>query len=435
MNAFDLLKKKIKNKKAVIGIIGLGYVGLPLANLFTKKNFKVVGVDIDEKRIASLIGKKSYITDIKNDELKKMSARSKFVPTSDFSILKKSDVIIICVPTPLRKTQEPDISYIVKAAKEIARIRPIGKLIILESTTYPGTTDEVVLPILEKTGLKLDRDFFLVFSPERVDPSNRKYKTENITKLVGGVTKKSAFLAKNIYGKIIGKVIVVSSSRVAETAKLLENTFRTVNIALVNEISMVCKALKIDVWDVIAAAKTKPFGFMPFYPGPGIGGHCLTTDPIYLGWKAILHGFKSEFIELAQKINSSMPHYVYKMIETALNKKIKGAKIFVLGVAYKKDVNDIRESPALDLIKILKKNGAKVYYSDPFVPYVFINGDKIFSCSINDKVLKMSDCVVITTEHSAFDYRKICRIARMIIDTRGITKQINNLSDNKIIRI
>ena len=423
-----LLRNKIIEKKARIGVIGLGYVGLPLAVEFAKKGFEVVGIDIDASRIKSIEGKRSYILDVTNEDIRAIISAGLFSATADYKVINKLDVIIICVPTPLRKTREPDISYIVNATESIARHKKSGQLIILESTTYPGTTDEVVLPILERNSLKLDRDFFLAFSPERVDPGNIKFKTKDITKIVGGVTKKSAELSKLFYSQIIKDVRIVSSAKAAEMVKLLENTFRSVNIGLVNEIALMCDKLGINVWEVIEAAKTKPFGFMSFYPGPGLGGHCIPIDPLYLSWKARLHGFEARFIELADMVNSYMPEYVVKRIGQILNKVKKpllDSKILIMGIAYKKDVNDIRESPAIEIMRILASVGAKVFYFDPYVPEVKIDGTVFKSVSWKAGVFKDKDCVVIITEHSSVDYEEVLSHSKIIFDTRNVYKNIN----------
>jgi UDP-N-acetyl-D-glucosamine dehydrogenase len=342
--------------------------------------------------------------------------------TEDYSAVKRLDAVIICVPTPLSKTKEPDISFIMAAVKNIIKNRKKGQLYVLESTTYPGTTEEMLLPKFQEGHFKIDRDFFLAFSPERVDPRNKVYNTNNIPKVVGGVTKKSTALAKLLYGKIVDKVIPVSSSKVAEMAKLLENTFRSVNIGLVNELALMCEALNTDVWEVIDAAKTKPFGFMPFYPGPGIGGHCINIDPLYLSWKANLHGFRSRFIEIADNINSSMPQYVVSRVISALNKRgklVRGCRILVLGAAYKKDVNDIRESPSLEIIRLFMEEEAIVSYYDPYVPSVKVNGSTLKASNISKDFLRKQNCVVLATDHEAFDYKRIAENSKLVFDARN----------------
>lgn len=429
------LKNKILEKKAKVGIIGLGYVGLPLAVEFAKKGFEVFGIDIDNLRVNSINRKQSYILDVTSEDIKAIIDAGLFTATSDYRVINKLDVIVICVPTPLRKTKEPDISYIVNATEEIAKHKKRGQLIILESTTYPGTTDEAVLPILERNALRLDKDFFLAFSPERVDPGNIKFKTRDIPKVVGGVTRKSTELAKLFYSQIIKNVMIVSSSKAAEMVKLLENTFRSVNIGLVNETALMCNKLGINVWEVIEAAKTKPFGFMPFYPGPGLGGHCIPIDPLYLSWKARVHGFEARFIELADMVNSYMPEYVIKRIAEILNKfrkPLSGSKVLIIGVSYKRDVNDTRESPAIEIIRLLKREGVDVSYFDPYVPEIKIDGKALKSVAWNARVFNQKDCAAIITDHSSIDYEEVLRNSKVVFDTRNIYKNINT---KKIVRL
>ncbi len=423
------LKEKIVKRKARIGILGLGYVGLPLACEFARAGFKVTGIDIDRERIKRIKMGRHYIEDVGRKEVAQLIKKGSLKPTSDFKALKGLDVIIICVPTPLRKTKDPDISYVVSATKKIAKYLKNNQLIILESTTYPGTTREVILPILKETRKR----FYLAFSPERIDPGNKKYTLKNTPKIVSGITKGCARLAKALYKEIVGEVIIVSSTEIAEMVKLLENTFRSVNIGLVNEIALMCHRLDIDVWEVIEAAKTKPFGFMPFYPGPGLGGHCLPVDPHYLSWKLKTLDFCARFIELAGEINSKMPEFLVQRIEDALNKKkkaLKGSRVLILGVAYKRDVSDTRESPALDVIRILEKKGVKVSYHDPHVPKLRLDG-KVFR-SQKAPLLERQDCVVIATDHAAFNYPEIVKRARLIIDSRNATKGIKN---RKIVKL
>lgn len=422
------LQDKISNKEAKVGIIGLGYVGLPLAVEFASKGFSVAGIDTNPERVSKINKGESYVLDVKNEEIKVFVNNGKLKAFTHFDIISKLDTISICVPTPLRKTKDPDMSYIISAAEGIKRYIHKEQLIIMESTTYPGTTEELILPMLEECGLKVGKDFFLAFSPERIDPGNPTYNTRNIPKVVGGVTKKCLALARLFYEQIMDTVVPVSSTRVAEMVKLLENTFRCVNIALVNEIALMCEKLNINVWEVIDAAKTKPFGFMPFYPGPGIGGHCIPIDPFYLSWKAKMSGFEARFIELAGQVNSTMPHFVVDKIADALNnakKSIKGSRIHILGVAYKKNVNDVRDSPALDIINILIAKGSIVTYTDPYIPE--INHSKIISKSkpLSDGLLKKADCVVIVTDHSAFNYKSIVRNSKIIVDTRNALKGFN----------
>ncbi|MCX5715295.1 MAG: nucleotide sugar dehydrogenase [Candidatus Omnitrophica bacterium] len=423
----NILKKKIQEKEAKIGIIGLGYVGLPLAVEFAKKGFDVVGIDVDKTKVASLKQKRSYILDVTSEDVRAVVSAGLFYATTDYGAIKKLDAVIICVPTPLRKTKEPDISYIISAAEQIAANSKKGQLVILESTTYPGTTEEVVLPILGKSGMNIDKDFFLAFSPERVDPGNLKFKTRDIPKIVGGVTKKSSDLAKTLYSQVMKEVLTVSSSKAAEMVKLLENTFRSVNIGLVNEIALMSNKLGINVWEVIDAAKTKPFGFMPFYPGPGLGGHCIPIDPLYLSWKARAYGFEARFIELADMVNSYMPEYVVKRIGEILNgfkKSLLGSKVLIVGVTYKRDVNDMRESPAMEIIRDLMKKGVTVSYFDPYAPRINIDGKTLYSTKWKPAIFKKEDCVVIITDHSSIDYEEILKNSKMVFDTRNIYKNI-----------
>jgi UDP-N-acetyl-D-glucosamine dehydrogenase len=431
----DALRDKIINKHARIGIIGLGYVGLPLAVEFARKGFRVFGIDINKERVRGVNVGRSYVLDVLSEELKPLVKEKLLSATSDYRILKDLDAIIICVPTPLRKTKEPDISYVLSSSKQIAKYIRKDQLIVLESTTYPGTTEEMILPLLESKGLKVGRDFYLAFSPERVDPSNKIYTTANIPKVVGGVTGNCTQIVKLLYGQIIKKVIAVSSPKVAEMVKLLENTFRAVNIGLINEICLMCNKLKINVWEVIEAAKTKPFGFMSFYPGPGIGGECIPADPIYLSWKARLHGFEARFIELASQINSYMPNYVVERITNVLNERkgpLKGSKLLILGVAYKKDVSDTRESPALEIIKLLKDKGSIVSYYDPYVPELNLEGTILKSIKLTKDSLKDKDCSVIITDHSSVDYSFLLNNSKLILDTRNI---LRNIKSRKLIKL
>jgi UDP-N-acetyl-D-glucosamine dehydrogenase len=430
-----LLKEKILNKKATIAVIGLGYVGLPLAIEFAKAGFKVIGIDLNKDKVKSINKGESYIKDVPGEDVKNVAKKKKLFATSDYGTLKKADAVSICVPTPLRKTKDPDISYIVDSSKMIAKYLKKGQLIVLESTTYPGTTTEVIQPILEESGLRAGVDFFLAFSPERVDPGNQEYKIKNTPKVIGGVTKKCTHISGILYSQIIDTVIKVSSTQAAEVIKLLENTFRSVNIGLVNEIAIICDKLGLDVWEIIDAAATKPFGFMQFYPGPGLGGHCIPIDPHYLSWKLKTLNYNAKFIELAGEINSSMPDFVVSRIDYALNsvkKSIKGSKILIIGVSYKKDIEDVRESPAIDVITILNKKGALVSYHDPYVRVLSEKKLKLKSVRLTEKKLKEADCVVIVTDHTAFDYKYIVKNSKIIIDTRNATK---NISSRKIIKL
>lgn len=426
-----LLEKKIVQHKAKIGIIGLGYVGLPLAMEFSKAGFDVTGIEIDKDKVKMINQGKCYIRDVKQSELKDLVKNNRLRATIDFSVLKEMDAVSICVPTPLRKTRDPDISYIISAVEKVAKYLRPGQLVILESTTYPGTTREVILPRLEARNLRVGRDFFLAFSPERVDPGNKIYTIRNTPKIVSGITKKCISIAVTLYEQIIDEVVPVSTTESAEMVKLLENTFRIVNVGLVNEIALICDRLKLDTWEVIDAAATKPFGFMPFYPGPGLGGHCVPIDPHYLSWKLKTLNFYARFIELAGEINSKMPEFLVSKIDAALNereKSIKGSKILILGVAYKSNVSDIRESPALDVMRLLKERGGKVVYNDPYVPQV----EGLKSIPLTGSSLRNADCVVITTAHSDYDYKQIVENARLIIDSRNATKGIKS---KKIIKL
>jgi len=416
---------KIRRREARCGVIGLGYVGLPLALEFARAGFDVTGIDLDERKIEAIAAGRSYIVDTKDAEIREQVERGKFRATNDFSVIRDLDTINICVPTPLRKTKDPDLTYVVSAVNEIKQYLRKGQLVILESTTYPGTTDEVVRPALESGGLEAGKDFALAFSPERIDPGNKTYNTKNIPKVVGGHTAACTEAAKALYEQSVETVIPVSSTQVAEMVKLLENTFRSVNIGLVNEIAMMCGSLKINVWEVIDAAKTKPFGFMPFYPGPGLGGHCIPIDPFYLSWKAKMNGFDARFIELAGAINEGMPRYVVEKITDALNqnrKSIRGSRIHVLGVAYKAGVNDIRESPALIVMKILKDKGAVLSYSDPYIPAIREEGFELDSLELTNGHLGGVDCVVILTDHKEIDYGEVVKTAPLVVDTRNALK-------------
>jgi UDP-N-acetyl-D-glucosamine dehydrogenase len=422
MNLLD----RIRNKQVRVGVIGLGYVGLPLAVEFAKAGLDVTGFDVDQSKVDLINQGTTYIPDVEAGELKACVTGGKLRATSDMGKLADMDAIDICVPTPLRKTKDPDLSYIVLAVDAVAAVPHRGKLVILESTTYPGTTDEVVQPRLEAGGLKADVDFFLAFSPERVDPGNPQFKTANIPKIVGGTGPASTEMAAALYAQIVSQVVPVSSTRVAEMVKLLENTFRAVNIGLVNEIALMSHNLGIDVWEVIDAAKTKPFGFMPFYPGPGLGGHCIPVDPFYLSWKARQSGFECRFIELAGHVNAAMPAYVVERVADALNtakKPLNGSRIHLFGVAYKKDVGDMRESPALDVLELLIKRGAVVSYSDPWVS-TLQHGMHTFQSVKEEAALKAKpDCVVICTDHSAFDFDALVRDAALIVDSRNALRK------------
>lgn len=409
------------------GVIGLGYVGLPLAVEIANAGFEVIGIDVDKDKVDKVNRERSYIEDVPHSALARVVKSGRLRATTDFDILAELDAISICVPTPLRKTKDPDISFILNAVSEISKRLRKGQIIILESTTYPGTTDEMLLPELSQSGLTVGKDFYLAFSPERVDPGNKIYRTKDTPKIIGGITPQCTRKATAYYKKIFDKVVPVSSTKCAEMVKLLENTFRSVNIGLVNEVALMCDRLGLDVWEVIDAASTKPFGFMAFYPGPGLGGHCIPIDPHYLSWKLKTLNYYAKFIELAGDINANMPGYVVNKIISALNrvgKPLKNARIIIVGAAYKKDVGDLRESPALDVIELLHREGAHVEYNDPYVSEIREAGLELRSRPITAKLLKTADCVVIITNHGSYDYEFICRHARLIMDTRNATKNI-----------
>jgi UDP-N-acetyl-D-glucosamine dehydrogenase len=416
------LRDRIQSRRASVGVIGLGYVGLPLAVEFARAGFHVTGFDVDATKAAEINAGRSYIPDVPAADVSAAVQAGKLKATTDMSALAGMDAIDICVPTPLRKTKDPDLSYVVLAVEAVAATLRPGQLVILESTTYPGTTDEVVQPMLEAKGLRADVDFFLAFSPERVDPGNQQFTTKNIPKIVGGLGPSSTEVAAALYESTVEHVVRVSSTRVAEMVKLLENTFRAVNIGLVNEIALMCHKMDINVWEVIDAARTKPFGFMAFYPGPGLGGHCIPIDPFYLSWKARQSGFECRFIELAGQVNASMPAYVVDRVAEALNtvrKPINGSRVHLVGVAYKRDVNDLRESPALDVIELLMKRGAVLSYSDPFVPELCHGGHMMRSIELSVALQAPLDCIVICTDHSVFDCPAIAGSGTPVVDTRN----------------
>jgi UDP-N-acetyl-D-glucosamine dehydrogenase len=435
----DLLNK-IKSRHAIVGVIGLGYIGLPLTIEFGKACFQVIGFDLDEKKIKKLNEGRSYIRHIPSEGIKSLNRNGNFKATTDFSMLCKTDCIVICVPTPLNEHREPDLSYVFNTTRTIAEHLHKGQLIVLESTTYPGTTDEDVREILEETGLKAGKDFYLAYSPERENPGNKDFTTSTTPKVVGGYSRDCLRTAKALYDSIVINTVPVTSTKVAEATKLLENIYRAVNIALVNEMKMLFDRMGIDIWEVIEASKTKPFGFQAFYPGPGLGGHCIPIDPFYLTWKAKEYNFPTRFIELAGEINTSIPLYVVNKIADALNergKSIKGSKILILGLAYKKDVDDVRESPSLELIELLKNKGAKVDYNDPYVPrtHKMRRYDlKMSSVPLTEKNLKRYDCVVISTNHSLYDYGFIAKHSRLIVDTRNAMKGFHNTAKRKTVK-
>jgi UDP-N-acetyl-D-glucosamine dehydrogenase len=429
------LEQKLHNKSATIGIVGLGYVGLPLAVAFAEAGFKVLGFDIQQKRVDAINQSKSYIADVASEQLKAVVSNNLLQATTEQGKLRETDAICICVPTPLSKAKDPDLSHVIHESREISKHLQPGQLVVLESTTYPGTTREVVLPILESSQLRVGIDFYLAYSPERVDPGNRKHNIKTTPKIVGGINSQSTELAQALYSQIANTVIAVSSPDVAEMTKVFENVFRSVNIALVNELAHLCEKLGISVWEVIDAASTKPFGYMPFYPGPGIGGHCIPLDPYYLANKAREFDFHTRFIELAAEINEYMPYYVASRILETLNdrgKSLNGAKIIVLGVAYKKDVEDIRESPSLKVIQLLRAKGAEVSYNDPYIPKIKLSQGSLASVKLTEKTLASADCVIIATDHSCYNMDEVVAQAKLVFDTRGATKK---LKGNNIVRL
>jgi UDP-N-acetyl-D-glucosamine dehydrogenase len=434
LNYSQELRRKIESREARVGVVGLGYVGLPLAVEFAQAGFTVTGIDLDTRKVDALNRGESYIQDVSTADVKALVDAGRLRATTDFKVVDGLDTINIAVPTPLRKTKDPDMSYIVNSCQEIAKHFHAGMLVILESTTYPGTTDELMLPMFERPDLKVGEHFFMCFSPERVDPGNPNFQTKNIPKVVGGITAACTELGALFYGQALETVVPVSSTRVAEMVKLLENTFRMINIGLANEIAMMCDRMGTNVWEVIDAAATKPFGFMPFYPGPGLGGHCIPIDPFYLSWKSKQAGIEARFIELAGYINGQMPHFVVDKVQNALNdhtKPLKGSRVHIMGVAYKRDIDDVRESPALDIIHLLVKRGAKVTYSDPFVPKLKADGmemEAVCEC----EGLAQADCVVIVTDHKAFNYGRIVDQSKLVVDTRNALK---GMESPKIVRL
>ena len=436
----DELIAKIEAHDATIGVIGLGYVGLPLVLRFGEVGFPVIGFDVDSVKVTELNAGRSYIGHIEGERIAALREDAKFEASADFKRLSGADCIIACVPTPLTSKREPDLQYIEKTAESIAATLGPGQLVVLESTTYPGTTEEVLLTRLKQGGLKVGEDYFLAYSPEREDPGNERFSTKTIPKVVGGTTSDCLLVARTLYGQIIDQIVPVSSTQTAELVKLLENIYRSVNIALVNELKLLCDRMDIDVWEVIDAASTKPFGFTPFYPGPGLGGHCIPIDPFYLAWKAREHGFATRFIELAGEVNTSIPRFVVEKIAGGLNdhgKSVKGADVLILGVAYKKDVDDVRESPALEIMSLLQEKGAKLAYHDPFVPrlHKMRNYDfsELSSKELTEELLWEQDAVVIATNHTDIDYQWIVDHSSLVIDTRNATKDIGE-GREKIVR-
>ncbi|NOT34933.1 MAG: nucleotide sugar dehydrogenase [Candidatus Eisenbacteria bacterium] len=419
------LRDRIQKRRAHLAVIGLGYVGLPLAVEFGKAGYHVTGIDIDARRVRDLARGHSHVQDVPSADVRELVKLGRFDATTDFSVLRRVDAVNVCVPTPLSKQRDPDVSYIVSAAREVARYLHPGTLVILESTTYPGTTEELILPMLEATGMKVGCDFFLAFSPERVDPGNPRFNTRNIPKVVGGMTPACTEVAVALYQQRLETVVPVSSPQVAEMVKLLENTFRSVNIGLVNELALMCARMKIDVWEVIEAAGTKPFGFMPFYPGPGLGGHCIPIDPFYLSWKARASGFEARFIELAGHVNAHMPEHVVDLVAHSLNQHglaVRGSRVLVLGVAYKAGIDDTRESPSHDIMETLRLRGARIEYSDPHVPTFEFAGRTLRSVALTPKRLGQYDCIVVATAHREFPYASILRHAKGLVDTRNAFK-------------
>lgn len=431
MNYKNQIIEKIKKKEAILGVVGLGYVGLPLAVEKAKAGFKVIGFDIQKKRVDMVNRGENYIGDVVDEELKKLVKNKMIVATCDYSRIAECDTVAICVPTPLDKYMQPDISYVLNSSKEISKYVKKGTLVVLESTTYPGTTEEVIMPIFKEKGFTIGEDLFLAFSPERVDPGNKIYKTKNTPKVVGGVTKSCQEVSKVLYESVLeGEIFVTSSPKVAEMEKILENTFRNINIALINEMAILCDKMGIDIWEVIEAAKTKPYGFMAFYPGPGLGGHCIPIDPYYLTWKAREYNYHTRLIELAGEINNYMPEYVVNKAAKILNefkKSINGSEIFILGVAYKKDIDDLRESPVLKILEILEKAHAEIMINDPFIPEFTHNGVTYKSVELTEENLKKADLVIITTDHSVYGENMIVSNSKVVFDTRHLIK---NKKDN-----
>lgn len=421
------LKEKIQKNKAIVGIIGLGYVGLPLVIAIGEIGFPIVGIDIDKEKVKKIKKGESYLEDVKNEDIKNLLKKGLLKVYSNYEKVKECDIINITVPTPFTPTKDPDISYIIDAGKEISKRMRKGQLIILRSTTYPETTEKILKPILDKSGLKIGKDYFLSFVPERVDPGNKTWTTKNIPIVVGGITEKCTYLTKIFYEKIVNKVFTASSPRIAEMAKLLENIFRSVNIALVNELALLCERMgNINIWEVIAAATTKPFGFMPFYPGPGIGGHCILVDPYYLSWKSREYDFHLNFIELAAETNEHMPFFVVNKLFDILGQnkiKIKDAEILILGAAFKRNVSDTRNSPTIKIISLLEGKVKKIYYNDPYVPVLKINEKEYYSVELNKNLFKKIDCVLIVTDHSVYDYDWLFKNAKLIFDTRNAIKK------------
>jgi UDP-N-acetyl-D-glucosamine dehydrogenase len=422
------LLEKLQDRSATVGVVGLGYVGLALAMEFARAGYRVIGIDIDAEKVRRLQDGRSYVMDVSSADVDAAIREGRLVPTTDYARVREMDVVAICVPTPLRsKTKDPDLSYILDAVTEIRRHLRVGHMVILESTTFPGTTSEVILPILSETGLVVGKDFYLAFSPERVDPGNVEFRTRNIPKVVGGMTPECTKHAEVLYRNCLETVVGVSSTGVAEMVKLLENTFRSVNIGLANEFALLCHKLNIDVWEVIEAASTKPFGYMPFYPGPGLGGHCIPVDPLYLSWKAKVNGFHPRLIDVAVQVNQEMPRHVVARVREALcdaGHEMKGAKVLVVGVAYKRDTDDVRESPALEIIHLLTQEGAAVSFSDPFVPHLAANGTRLAAVPLSEASVAGVDCAIVVTDHSSVDYELVAQHAAIVVDTRNAMRSL-----------
>jgi len=432
----ERFKKEIREHNLKVGIVGMGYVGLPLVIRFGFRGFRVYGFDIDAEKVKSLKQGKSYVAHISSEKIKSLIDEKGFVPTDDYRLLSEVDVVIICVPTPLTKTQEPDLRYVRTTSEKITEFGKKGQLVVLESTTYPGTTREILLPDLSATYGEVGKDFFLAYSPEREDPGNPSFSTEKIPKVVGGITPNCRELAEALYGEVIDIVVPVSSPEVAEFTKLLENIYRSINIAMVNELKVLATRMGIDIWEVIHAASTKPFGFQPFYPGPGLGGHCIPIDPFYLSWKAKQYNFSNRFIQLSGEINTSMPGYVVSRLMDGLNerqKSLKGSEILVLGIAYKKNVDDLRESPALEIMEKLLQKGAIVSYHDPYIPEIPKTRKYDFglrSVPLKEEIIRQSDAVLILTDHEGIDYKRVASLSRLFVDTRNVSFEFRRDFDN-----
>jgi UDP-N-acetyl-D-glucosamine dehydrogenase len=437
LSHFDALRAAIAARRAPLCVVGLGYVGLPLAVELARAGFSVTGLDVDRGKVEAVRAGRSYIPDVPGGEVAALRAAGRLDASTDPAVLGNARATIICVPTPLRKTKDPDLSFVTEAARAVRQHLKAGQLVVLESTTYPGTTQEMVFPELRASGLEVGREFFLAFSPERVDPGNQRYNIRNTPKVVSGITARCRALAEELYGAVVERVVPVSSTQTAEMVKLLENTFRSVNIGLVNEIAIMCDRLGLDVWEVIDAAASKPFGFMPFYPGPGLGGHCIPVDPLYLSWKLKTLNFTSRFIELASEINGSMPRFVVQRVFDALNRQeraVKGSRILALGVAYKRDTSDCRESPALDVIELLRERGADLQYHDPFVPEVRVGDTVLRSVALEDAALTSAHCAVILADHSGVDYARVVRLSRCVVDARNATRNVTD-GRERVIRL